>query len=66
MNTAAEPPAEELQLAPEKDKLKAFAAAVRALVVPVLTTEKGVVAAKEVTAKVESFAAWITKQAAAL
>jgi len=53
-------------LAPEKDKLKSLAATVRALPLPTLGTEKGIAAMKEVEAKVEGFAKWIEKQAAAL
>lgn len=64
---AAKKAAEEAAaLAPEKDKLKAFAACIRALLVPTLETEKGVTAAKEISEKVESFAKWIEKQAASL
>jgi hypothetical protein len=53
-------------MAPEKEKLNMFAQTVRSLAVPTLTTEKGAKAAQEISEKVESFAKWIEKQAAAI
>lgn len=57
---------EAARLAPEKDKLMAFAAVVRALVVPVLETDKGNAVAVEIESQVVKFAAFIEKKAGAL
>jgi hypothetical protein len=48
--------------APDKAKLRGFAANVRALVVPEATTEDGKRVATEIAAKVEGFAEWIESQ----
>lgn len=53
-------------LAPDKEKLVALAAAVRALPVPELTTEKAVELRAQIVEQVEKFAAWIEKKGAAL
>lgn len=53
-------------LAPDKEKLYALAATVRAISVPSMVTEKGVAAMSEVEDKVEAFAKWIEKKAATL
>lgn len=48
--------------APEKDKLLAFAATVRSLTVPEVSTAEARGIAAEIAAKVEGFAKWIEKQ----
>ncbi len=52
--------------APEKQKLKAFAATVRALKPEALTSPEGLVIAEEIASQVEKFAAWIEKKAETL
>lgn len=58
--------AEAAALAPEKEKLAALAASIRALSLPTLKTRKGIRAMEEITAKVEAMAAWVERKAAAL
>lgn len=53
-------------LAPEKDKLTALAATVRAIVLPTMTTEKGIAALAEIEEQVTKFAKYIEKKAASL
>lgn len=52
--------------APDKAKMKGFAAQVRGLAVPDTKTAEGNAVAKEIAAKVESFARWIEQQAETL
>lgn len=52
--------------APDKEKLHAFAEAVRSLPVPELVTEAGKALANELAAQTEKFAQWISKKAATL
>lgn len=52
--------------APDKDKLKSFAATVRGLKHEALTTEDGKALETEIASQVEKFAAWIEKKAEAL
>lgn len=53
-------------LAPDRDKLAAFADAIRALDVPILTTPAGKAAAIKVREQIEKMAAWVAKTGAAL
>lgn len=53
-------------LAPEREKLTAFAKSVRALQVPVATTDEGKAITKKISEQVEKFALWIEKETAAL
>lgn len=53
-------------LAPEKEKLTALSVTVRALVLPTMTTEKGVSALAEIEEQVKKFAKYIEKKAATL
>jgi hypothetical protein len=48
--------------APDREKLSAFVADVRALRVPSVSTKKASAVADEITAKVEAFAEWIDSQ----
>ncbi len=52
--------------APEKQKLKAFAATVRALKPETLTSPEGIAIAAEIASQVEKFAKWIEGKAATL
>lgn len=52
--------------APDKAKIITYAAAVRGLIPPGVTTEEGRRVAAEITAKTESFARWIEAQAKTL
>ncbi len=58
--------AEAARLAPEKDKLMAFAKTVLNLSLPEMETEKGQAAAAEIESQVVKFAAFIEKKAGAL
>lgn len=49
--------------APEKQKVVAFAAAVRALPVPTLTSSEGIALAKVITQQIEKFARWADGEA---
>jgi len=53
-------------LAPDREKLAAFAAALRGLPVPELTTEAGVKARSTLEAQLEKFARWVEKTGAEL
>ncbi len=46
-------------LAPDREKLAAFAATLRALPIPTLTTAEGQVAAKKVASQIAKMAAWV-------
>lgn len=52
--------------APDREKLEVFAAAVRALPVPELTTDAGKALAGKLASQTEKFAAWIIEQSAKL
>lgn len=54
------------ELAPDREKLAAFAAQIRALVVPTLTTERGQAAGAKVADQLGRLAAWIEQTGAAL
>lgn len=54
------------ELAPDREKLAAFAATLRALVVPTLSTERGKSAGAKVTEQITRMAAWVEKTGAAL
>lgn len=53
-------------LAPDREKLAAFAAQVRALAIPTLTTERGQAARAKVVEQIAKMAAWIEKTGASL
>lgn len=57
---------EAASLAPDKEKLMAFAATVRALELPWVKEDKAQAALNEIAIKVNNFATWIEKQANAL
>jgi len=63
---AEEASAKKAALAPEADKLRAFAAQVRTLTVPVVTSTEARSVAADIAEKVESFAKWIETKAATL
>lgn len=52
--------------APDKTKLLTFAASIRALQVPELTTVEGEAVVSEISSQIEKFAAWVEKKASAL
>lgn len=54
------------ELAPDKEKLVAFAASLRALAVPVVTSPAAVKLAEEIRGEVEHVAAWVAKSAGEL
>lgn len=62
----AEEAAHAAAMAPDRDKLLAFAAEVRAMGVPVLSAGPAQAVAEEVAAKLTSFATWITNKAKSL
>lgn len=53
-------------LAPDREKLVALAAQVRAIAIPALATERGQAAGEKVSAQLSKMADWITKTASAL
>lgn len=53
-------------LAPDRDKLNAFAAALRSLEIPTLSTPSGQAAAKKVAEQIAKMASWIEKTGASL
>lgn len=54
------------QAAPDRDKILAFAAKVRALQIPVCTTTQGKSHISQIAEKVQSFAKWIEQHASAI
>jgi len=54
------------EIAPDREKLAAFAATVRALSIPTLTTERGQAARAKVAEQIAKMAAWIEKTGASL
>lgn len=62
----AEESARKAAAAPDREKLAAFAAAVRALPVPELTTDAGKSVSAELAAQTGKFATWIERQSAKL
>ncbi|MDB4946206.1 MAG: hypothetical protein JWP97_5740 [Labilithrix sp.] len=58
--------AKEAALAPDREKLLAYAAAVRAIPAPTLTSDRGRLAAGKVNDQLVKFAGWIEKTAGAL
>ena len=53
-------------LAPDREKLAAFAAVLRALEIPALTTDPGKAAAAKVADQIEKMATWVAKTGASL
>jgi hypothetical protein len=54
------------ELAPDREKLAAFAVTLRALQIPVLTTTRGKAAAKKVADQIDKMAAWVAKTSEAM
>lgn len=54
------------EIAPDRQKLAAFAASIRALTVPTLTTERGQAAGVKIAEQLTKMAAWIEKTGASL
>lgn len=54
------------EIAPDREKLAAFASTLRALTIPTLTTERGQAAGAKVAEQIAKMAAWVEKTGAAL
>lgn len=63
---AAEVAKKAAEIAPDREKLAAFASTLRALTIPTLTTERGQAAGAKVAEQIAKMAAWVEKTGASL